>query len=110
MRAEHGTLMMVASRSPEREQISEIAIDSHIMELKRLTNASAVIWGSESIDISSITPTSRMVRTMHTATRTVMAVDMNVTGRWDPGEVGIERTYHYLPVAKGHEYDQHGSE
>lgn len=80
MRAEQGTSITVARKSPARLQRSEMAIERNIMVLNLWQNVSAVICGRASIDISSITPTRRMVRTMHTATSTVIAVDMNMTG------------------------------
>lgn len=70
--AEHGTSTNVPSNRPPTLQTTEIITDSNIMTRKRLENTSAVIIGIDSIDISSMTPTSRIVSTMHTAIITVI--------------------------------------
>ena len=72
MIAEHGTSTTVPTKSPATLHISDTATDNSIIGLKRRRNISAVIIGSDSIDISSITPTSLIVRTIQTAVKTVI--------------------------------------
>lgn len=70
--AEHGTSTTVPTKRPATLQTSDTATDSCIIGRKRRRNTSAVIIGNDSIDISNITPTSLMVKTIHTAVNTVI--------------------------------------
>ena len=80
IRAEQGTSMIVDRKRPVSEAVSDMTAEAVITEQKRRKNTSAVMIGSDSIDMSSMIPTRRMVRTMHTAVSTVMTTDMNRTG------------------------------
>ena len=80
IKAEHGTSTTVPIISPNRPAKSEIITEVNIKGLNRRTKTSAIIMGKESIDINNITPTRRIVNTMHNATITVMVVEINVTG------------------------------
>ncbi len=70
--AEHGTSTIAPTISPEILHTRDITTEANIMLLNRRKYISAAIIGSESIDMSNITPTRRIVSTMHTATSTVM--------------------------------------
>lgn len=72
MNAEQGTSATALRASPASEHTTDIAIASSIMGVKRRVNTSAVIMGIDIMAISSITPTRRIVSTMHIATSTVM--------------------------------------
>ena len=80
MRAEQGTFIATERKSPVSEPISEIATEASIMLLYLWKKFSAIICGRESIDISSIMPTSLIVKTIHSAIRTVIVSEMAVTG------------------------------
>ena len=83
MRAEQGTFIYADRNKPARDPVIPIAPEINIRCLKRLVKSSAINCGSESIDIKSIIPTSFIVRTMQSATRTVIIVVINVTGSPD---------------------------
>ena len=70
--AEQGTSIMVPMKRPIRLHMRDMPTEANIMALNRRKNISAVIIGSDSMDISSMMPTRRIVSTMHTAISTVM--------------------------------------
>lgn len=80
MSAEHGTSMMAPMNRPAIELTREMIAEVIIMVLRLWLNVSAIIIGSDIIDIRSMMPTSRMVRTMHRAIMTVMISSMVLTG------------------------------
>ena len=61
-------------------RFKQIVAVAFTIDEKRRQNTSAVIIGSDITDMSSITPTRRMVSTMQTATNTVIAYDTKRTG------------------------------
>ena len=79
--AEHGTSTAADINSPVTEAASDIKADTTATGTKRLHHTSAVIIGSDIIDISSIMPTRRIVSTIQSATSTVMTKDTIFTGR-----------------------------
>ena len=83
MMAEQGTSIIAETISPARLHIIEMMIDAIIIGRKRCIDVSAIICGSEIMDIRSIMPTNLMVNTIQTATSTVMEYEMNLTGRPD---------------------------
>lgn len=70
--AEHGTSIAAARKRPATQHVTDTTTDATAIVLKRWKKVSATIWGSVSIDMSSIMPTRRMVSTMQTATITVI--------------------------------------
>ncbi len=70
--AEQGTSATVAIISPPTPARMLTPAAAAMMVEYRRQNISAIITGSDSIDMSSITHTSLMVSTMPTATSTVM--------------------------------------
>ena len=71
--AEQGTSITVERKRPPREATAENTADAMAIGVNLCQKTSAVIIGSDIIDISSMMPTRRMVSTIHTATSTVMA-------------------------------------
>jgi hypothetical protein len=72
MIAEQGTSTVAAINRPATPVTIDTIIEPSIMLLKRRQKISAVMIGSESIDIKSITPTKRIVKTIQMATSTVI--------------------------------------
>lgn len=64
---------MADAKRPATEHSRDIATDERITGMKRDEKVSAAIIGSDSIDISIIIPATRIVRTIHMATSTVIA-------------------------------------
>lgn len=80
IRAEQGTSMMAPIKRPVTELTREIIAEAIIIFLRSWQNVSAIIIGSDNIDIRSMMPTSRMVKTMHKAIMTVMMSSMAWVG------------------------------
>lgn len=80
MTAEQGISIIELIKSPPRHVSRDTMALVAISGPMRWQKISATIIGSESMDISSITPTRRIVSTIHTATSTVIAVVTKRTG------------------------------
>jgi hypothetical protein len=79
--AEQGTSTTVANAKPPRQQATETSTERSIIEENLRAKVSAVSWGNDISDMSNIMPTKRMVSTIQSATSTVIAVLINLTGR-----------------------------
>ena len=79
MLAPVGTLMMVEMASPVTPQAKPMSIERNIIGLYREQNSSAIICGSERIEMSSMIPIRRMESTTSMAMKSVMQALMVVT-------------------------------
>ena len=79
--APEGTLIKAERIRPEIHPTSPKIIERKIILVKFAVYKLAVIWGIVSNDISKTTPTRRMVKTIDTAMKNIIAYSINLTGK-----------------------------